>query len=366
MELTGHILTSEGWVDGTVTYGTTVERILPGPVSSTAPAILPGFVDLHVPGGGGADVMSGEAAVRTCARMHARHGTTALLPTPVTAPPDDLMVAAAGIAIVAADRRKGEARVIGAHLEGPYLNPDRLGAQPPFPQTPDLAAIDRVRAAVAVRLVTLAPEVDTGHVLIRHLAANGIAVQIGHSGASYEETCAALEAGASGFTHLFNAMTPLHHRAPGVVGAALAHAKFAALIPDLVHVHAGAIRAALRAIPNLFCVTDATAAAGMPDGAYPLGRYTVHKEGGSVFLDDGTLAGSALTMDQALRNLVGLGLDLADASRRLSTFPADYIGETMRGRIAPDASADFVLVDIERDLALTGVIVEGESIDFSA
>jgi N-acetylglucosamine-6-phosphate deacetylase len=361
MELNGHILTPGGWVDGIVAFGAAIERVTPGPVGEGAPTILPGFVDLHVPGGGGADVMTGAEAVRICARTHARHGTTAFLPTPVTAPPEDLAAAVDGIATVLRGRRPGEARVLGAHLEGPYLNPERLGAQPPFPQAPDIAAMDRLAARVAVRLVTLAPEVDAGHAMIRHLAARGVAVQIGHSGASYEEACAALADGARGFTHLFNAMTPLHHRSPGVVGAALAHGEYAALIPDLVHVHGGAILAALRAIPRLYCVTDAIAAAGMPDGDYPLGRHTVRKQGGSVFLDDGTLAGSALTMDQALRNLVALGLDLADAARRLSTFPADFIGAADRGRIAPGASADFVLLD--RDLCVTGVVVEGETID---
>ena len=132
-------------------------------------------------------------------------------------------------------------------------------------------------------------------------------VQIGHSAGSYEDGVAALAAGATGFTHLFNAMTGLHHREPGMAGAALAHAQRAEIIPDLLHVHPGAIRVALRAIPGLYCVTDSTAAAGMPDGDYRLGRHTVTKCLGGVRLADGTLAGSTLTMDQALRNLVGLG-----------------------------------------------------------
>lgn len=361
MELSGNILTPGGWTGGTIEFDSVVKGVVTHPVSADAPMILPGFVDLHVPGGGGADVMAGADAVRLCAQTHARFGTTSFLPTPVTAPAQDLVIAVDGIAAVAADRRANEARVLGAHLEGPYLNPERLGAQPPFPQIPDIAAIERLRARVAVRLVTLAPEVDTGHALIRHLAAHDIAIQIGHSAASYEEVCAALADGARGFTHLFNAMTALHHRAPGVVGAAFAHGEYAALIPDLVHVHRGAVLAALRAIPRLFCVTDATAAAGMPDGNYPLGRHTVRKQGSSVFLDDGTLAGSALTMDQALRNLVAIGLDVADASRRLSTYPADFIDETGRGRIAPNASADFVLLD--RELAVTGVFVEGQAVN---
>ena len=143
-----------------------------------------------------------------------------------------------------------------------------------------------------------------------------------------------------------------------MVGAALAHARYPELIPDLLHVHAGAIKVALRAIPKLYCVTDSTAATGMPDGAYMLGSQHVHKCTGGVRLADGTLAGSTLTMDQALRNLVGLGLDLADASRRVSTYAADYLGENARRRLAPGCFADIVVLD--RDLRIQTVYVEGE------
>ena len=176
---------------------------------------------------------------------------------------------------------------------------------------------------------------------------------------------AALGAGAAGFTHLFNAMSALHHREPGMVGAALAHGEHAELIPDLLHVHPGAIRAALRCIPGLFCVTDSTAAAGMPDGDYRLGEYTVRKCLGGVRLADGTLAGSALTMDQALRNLVQrLALPLTDAVRRVSTAAADYLGLADRGRLAPGAWADVVVMDA--GLELRRVFVEGEEIDVVA
>ena len=194
-------------------------------------------------------------------------------------------------------------------------------------------------------------------------AHGGIRVQIGHTLGSYEEGVAALDHGASGFTHLFNAMSGLHHREPGMVGAALAHAEFAELIPDLLHVHPGAIKGALRAIPRLYCVTDSTAATGMPDGEYMLGRHIVHKCMGGVRLPDGTLAGSTLTLDQALRNLVGLGLDLADASRRVSTHAADYLGLQDRGRLAPGAYADLVVMD--RDLKLKAVYIEGERCDLN-
>lgn len=325
-----------------------------------APHIIPGFVDLHVPGGGGADVMQGEAAVRTAALLHARHGTTSFLPATITAPEEELVVALAGIGKVQTERQPGEARVLGAHMEGPYINQARLGAQPPFARDPDPAFLAAVTGEGVVKLVTLAPEIPGGLEMIRQLAASGVVVQIGHSDADYDMAVAALEAGARGFTHLFNAMSPLHHRAPGVAGAALAHGEYAALIPDGFHVAPGAIKAALRAIPKLFAVSDATAAAGMPDGEYPLGSHTVTKRDGGVFLDHGTLAGSALTMDQALANLLDLGLPLDEVSRRMSTYPADFIGRLDRGRIQAGAWADLLLLDGAH--RLLEVIIEGETV----
>lgn len=358
--LNGRILTPDGWIFGQVDYDEKISAIASGGGDEGELTVLPGFVDLHVPGGGGGDVMQGEGAIRRCAALHAQHGTTSFLATTITAPAADITDAVSAIAKTAAGRRPGEARILGAHLEGPYLNPERLGAQPPFAQTPDLRFIEDLCDRAPVRLVTLAPECDPGHALIKALAARDIAVQIGHSAADYDEALQALADGARGFTHLYNAMSPLHHRAPGVVGAALAHGDYAALIPDLVHVAPGAILAALRALPRLYFVTDATAAAGMPDGDYPLGRHTVTKRGGSVFLADDTLAGSALTMDQALRNLVSIGLDLADAALRLTRYPADFIGAGDRGRIEPGAFADFVALD--DDLQVVQVVVEGETV----
>jgi N-acetylglucosamine-6-phosphate deacetylase len=148
-----------------------------------------------------------------------------------------------------------------------------------------------------------------------------------------------------------------------MAGAALAHAEYSELIPDLLHVHPGAIRAALRSIPRLYCVTDSTAASGMPDGEYMLGRQRVFKCLGGVRLADGTLAGSTLTLDQALRNLVDLGLDIADASRRVSTYAADYLGMKNIGRLAAGSDADIVVLD--RQLQLKSVYVQGERIDIA-
>lgn len=366
--LAGHFLTPAGFVRGQlVLRDGRIEQIEGEPVdeatvrASPLPCVLPGFVDLHVHGGGGFDTMAGGHALRHIAACHVSHGTTALLATTMTAPRAEIEGALRAAAPLCAHRPAGTARVLGIHLEGPYIAPDRLGAQPAFAATATLDEVLALHAIAPLRLLTIAPELP-GHLeLIVALRAHGFRVQIGHSSACYEEGVAALQAGATGFTHLFNAMTGLHHRAPGLAGAALAHAERAEIIPDLLHVHPGAIRAALRCIPGLYAVTDATAAAGMPDGTYPLGRQLVHKCQGGVRLADGTLAGSTLTMDQALRNLVQIGLSLQEASRRTATLAADHLELTDRGRLQPGAWADLVALD-GATLHLRQVWVEGEAL----
>ncbi len=373
VKLSGHILTPGGFLRGSLRWADGRIVLLEGQAVAEAtvradadtPIVLPGFVDLHVHGGGGADTMEAGDATARLARLHARHGTTALLATTMTAPMADVEAALHALAGACRTRLPGAARVLGVHLEGPYISPDRLGAQPPHARPVALDEILALHAIAPIRVITLAPESPASLALIPVLVQAGMRVQIGHTGASYDEAAAALAQGASSFTHLYNAMSAFHHRAPGAVGAALALAGHAEIIPDLLHVHPGAIRAALRAIPGLYCVTDATAASGMPDGAYRLGLQTVHKCLGGVRLSDGTLAGSALTMDQALRNLVAIGLPLSEASARVSRHAADYLGLPDRGRLTAGAWADLVVLDAAT-LALQAVHVEGEAIDLAA
>ena len=368
-EISGHLLTPGGMLRGRLRLADgRIEAIDGEPVTerearadATRPLVLPGFVDLHVHGGGGADTMDAGDAVATLARTHARHGTTALLATTMTAPLPDIEAALRAVGRHCRSRVTGGARVLGVHLEGPYISARRLGAQPDFARAPALAEILALQALAPIRVLTLAPEEGQALALIPALVDAGVRVQIGHSVATYEQVRQALACGASGFTHLFNAMSGLHHRDPGIVGAALAHAEHAEIIPDLLHVHPGAIRAALRALPGLYCVTDATAATGMPDGAYRLGRQTVTKCLDAVRLADGTLAGSTLTMDQALRNLVlHVGLPLAEASARLSTLAARYLGERDRGTIEVGAHADLVVLDAA-SLQVRQVFVAGDA-----
>jgi N-acetylglucosamine-6-phosphate deacetylase len=328
--------------------------------ASGSSLVLPGFIDLHVHGGGGHDTMeAGDAAAHT-ARTHARHGTTTMLATTMTAPAEDILHAFEALGPICRTRPANGARVLGVHLEGPYINPGKLGAQPDFAREASLDEVRALHALAPIRLITVAPELP-GHIaLIAQLVKEGWRVHLGHSAGCYEDGVAALDAGAAGFTHLFNAMTGLHHRDPGMAGAALAHAEYAEIIPDLLHVHPGALKAALRAIPKLYGVTDSTSATAMPDGEYRLGRHKVFKCLGGVRLEDGTLAGSALTMDQALRNFVSLGLSLAEASARTATHAADYLGQPELGRLAPGARADIVVFDTA--LELQRVVIEGETL----
>jgi DNA-binding GntR family transcriptional regulator len=202
---------------GRIRFTERIEALEEAPVEG--PLILPGFLDLHVNGGGGYEVMAGREGVEGTAAFHLRHGTTGLLPTTLTAPLPHLESALLAIQ-EAMKGPLGEA-ILGAHLEGPFLNPRRLGAQPPFPLPPDPEVAQRLLSLAPVRVLTLAPELPGALDLIRLLAERGVRVQLGHTAATYQEALAALEAGASGFTHLYNAMTGLHHREPGVVGLAL-------------------------------------------------------------------------------------------------------------------------------------------------
>jgi N-acetylglucosamine-6-phosphate deacetylase len=366
--LDGIILTPGGFVSGQLDISRdTIIEVRGTPVSEQAarasglPIHVPGFIDLHVHGGGGADFMDAGDAATIVARQHVRSGTTAMLATTMTAPTKEIVAALHALAPHVVKRQAQSARLLGVHLEGPYINPGKLGAQPDFTAVGTLDEIRALHVIAPIRSITLAPEVEGNLALIPHLVELGMRVQIGHSLATYEDGCHALECGAHGFTHLFNAMTGLHHRAPGLVGAALAHARHAEIIPDLMHVHAGAIRVALRAIPDLYCVTDSTSATGMPDGEYQLGRQRVTKCLGGVRLADGTLAGSTLTMDQAVRNLVSIGVSLRDACRRTSQIPADYLGLQTRGRLAPGCYADVVTLD--GNLEISAVHAEGDLIE---
>jgi N-acetylglucosamine-6-phosphate deacetylase len=327
--------------------------------------VLPGFIDLHVHGGGGAQCNSADAEdIQQVARFHAQHGTTSLLATTVAAPMDDLMAALEAIRAATAAPAPGAADVLGAHLEGPFLSPRWPGAMDSAHfLAPDPAILDRLLADGGVRMVTLAPELPGAMELVRALAQANVVASLGHTDASYAQVAEAVTAGARSVTHAFNAMRPLHHRRPGVLGAALdVEALSCEVICDGLHVDPAVVRLLQRAKSpaRTVLVTDAIEAAGVPDGEYRLGQRPISVRGGRATLRDSeTIAGSTLTMDRALRNVVAFcDVDVEAAARMASTTPAELLGiGDRKGIVAPGRDADLVVLD--PDLSLAGVLVRG-------
>jgi N-acetylglucosamine-6-phosphate deacetylase len=338
--------------------------------------VVPGFVDSHVHGVEGHDTLDGGDAVREIAARLPRYGVTAFCPTSVACPPAALRTFCDQVRRARLMGVEHGARVLAAHLESNFINPEFRGAQPAtclrIPNTRvggDFSAIDVMTviamARAEVGIVTVAPELPGGIDLVRALVGGGHRVSLGHSGADFDTAIAAIEAGARHATHLFNRMTPMAHRAPGLVGAVLSREEVSAeLICDGYHVHPAMCRVAIasKSVDRVMAITDGTAAAGLPVGATGLlGGQRITAREQAAFLDDGTLAGSTLTMDRAFRNLVGaLGMSFVDAARLCSTSAARELGLTGLGAIEPGAIADLVVLD--HQLAVSRTFIDGEQV----
>ncbi len=339
--------------------------------------IVPGFIDVHVHGVDGTDTLGGVGSVQRIAAQLPRYGVTAFCPTSVACGPLSLRALLEEVGHARAHRPPSSARVLPAHLESNFINPAYCGAQPGGCLRSAREALDRVdiphghddamhppdrhafngddvlreiaRAAPDVGVVTLAPEIEGGLDLVEWLVTRGHRVSLGHSGATYDEAMAAVAAGARQATHLFNRMSPLNHRAPGLAGAALQADELAAeIICDGVHVHPAMVRAAVAAKrpARVLAITDGTAAAGLPVGSRArLGEQPIVAAASAAFLDDGTLAGSTATMDAVFRTLVErVGLSLVDAAIMCATTPARELALVGHGVIAVDAVADLTVL----------------------
>jgi N-acetylglucosamine-6-phosphate deacetylase len=341
--------------------------------------VAPGFVDVHVHGIEGHDTLDPGNAVAAIAARLPRYGVTAFAPTTVACAPDDLERFLAQVRASRAGRPARSARVLPSHLESNFVNPDYRGAQPLAclrrpPGAADViegeysgAAIVEVieRCTADVGIVTLAPELPGGLDLVGRLATAGHRVSLGHSGADFDTAIAAIDAGASQATHLFNRMTPLTHRAPGLAGAVLARQEVAAeIVCDGFHVHPAmcGIAIQMKGVDRVMAITDGTAASGLPRGGEArLGGRPIRAGGAAAFLDDGTIAGSTLTMDRAFATIVtSFGRSVVDASRMCATTPARQLGLTEQGAIAPGAIADLVVLD--RDYRVVRTFVDGVEI----
>jgi N-acetylglucosamine-6-phosphate deacetylase len=332
--------------------------------------VVPGFIDVHIHGVEGTDSLDGVDAVRRIARRLPRYGVTAFCPTSVACSPDRLRDMLGDVRRARVSRPDDAARVLPAHLESNFINADFKGAQPleclrlpssaPEGDFSGRQILDEIAAARGeVGIITVAPELDGVLDLIRDLASHGHVVSLGHSGATYDEAVQAIEAGARHATHLFNRMTPIGHRAPGLAGAVMERSEVAAeVICDGVHVHPAMVRLALAAKSprGIMAITDGTAGAGLPKGSRAsLGGRVITVED-AAYLDDGTLAGSVLTMDRAFAMLVRMAaIGLVEAATVCSTTPACTLELDGLGAIEPGAIADIAVLDEELKVRQTFV-----------
>ena len=301
--------------------------------------LLPGFVDVHTHAFKGCDTMQGEEAVRTMARNLYDMGVAAFLPTTMSAEVEPTRLALDGVRAAMTAPEKRSSRILGAHMEAPFINAKKAGAQRPEPLcNPDWDAFLQMTGNLsAVKMITMAPELPGADDFIRRATEAGIVVSLGHTAATAEETHHAADLGANHITHTFNAQPPLHHRDPGLTGAALADDRFyTEFITDGVHLHDDIVKLICRCkgAKRAVAITDAMEAAGMPDGEYQLGGQAVIVKDGQARLTNGTLAGSVLTMKEALYNLIHrFGIAPVDAVRMCTSTPAESIGEVVCGHM---------------------------------
>ncbi|POF63939.1 N-acetylglucosamine-6-phosphate deacetylase [Novacetimonas maltaceti] len=351
MNISGQLVLADRIIGASMSFDGLIGEITP---SADAPEryILPGFIDGHVHGGDGADTMDGVDAIHRLSRFHMAHGTTTILPTTITRPWADVMEALNAVAEVCREGIPDGPVVHGAHLEGPFVSPHRLGAQPPFAIAPDPEHVADAIATGVVRVVTLAPELEHAQTAMEAFARAGVRVSLGHTVTDHDgaeraicRICAA--GGVAGATHLFNAMAPIESRRPGPVTALMcSDVAYAEMIFDTHHVHPATFRLAHRVMGSrLLFVTDAMRGTGGGDGVSQLGGQTVHIRDGVARLDNGSLAGSVLTLDAAVRNAVGAGMSLPDAAALVSTNAARYLGLHDRGHLASGYRADFVVMN---------------------
>jgi N-acetylglucosamine-6-phosphate deacetylase len=341
-------------------------------IRATDKTAIPGFLDVHIHGAGGHDVMEGNAnALRAITRKVSEYGTTSLVATTVTASTDETLRAVEGIAGYIAHQHETEvprAEVLGIHFEGPFISRQRRGVHPAeWIQLPSAETLSRFLRAAAgnARILTIAPEVLGAAPCIDAAREAGLVVSMGHTDATYEQARAAMARGARSATHVYNAMRPFTHRDPGVIGAVLTSPDVnAELIADGVHVEEAAMKLLLMAkgAAHVTLVSDGLSATGMPDGKYMLGSLEVIVSGGICRNAEGTLAGSTLTLDRALRNIVALGASLTDAVRMLTLNPATLLGiEFKKGSLRAGADADILLLD--EGLHITNVWARGVTVN---
>ncbi len=329
---------------GSITFDDSIKSISIENNRNIDDIIIPGFVDLHCHGGNGFDTMKGSSSIQSMSIFHLKNGTTTLLPTTLTAKLEDTLVAMKGFNSLI-KKNKSKTNILGVHLEGPFINPNKLGAQPSFAQLPNIDFINKIEEEAIIKVITLAPELEGSVKFVKYLITKKIKVQIGHSLANYETCMKIFKKNNIGFTHLYNAMSGNDHRNPGVLTAALKNAKYAEIICDLNHVNKANIYLAHKCIPKLYAVSDSISATGMPDGDYDFANIKITKKNNKALTKNNILAGSIVTMYDTFKNLVKINFPLNDAVAMTSYNAAQYLDEKNIGKIEKGYCSNFIVLD---------------------
>ena len=354
----GKIINKNTIKDGTIIFNEKIEDLIFEKNLNYKQFVIPGFIDLHCHGGNGHDTMQGLQSIIKLSQYHLSNGTTTLFPTTVTDTKKNISFALNGLNNYLSSNEK-QSNIEGVHLEGPFINPNKLGAQPPFAQSPDLEFVRNLQKQAPIKIITIAPEIEGGLEFISKMIEIKIKPQIGHTLADLELCNFSIKKGAQSFTHLFNAMSGFNHRNPGAVASALSNLNYSEIICDLIHVHPEMIKLAYKNIKNLYAITDCVSASGLEDGQYDLGFHKVYKENNIVKLNN-NLAGSILTMHQAFKNLVKIGFSMVEAVQMTSTNASKYLNKKDIGNLNVGSQANLLVLD--KDLNIFKVFLHGKEV----
>ena len=352
----GRIFNNKKSFSGSISFSNKIHKITKEKENSEN-IIIPGFIDPHCHGAIGADTMQGYDAINKMSLYHLEHGTTSILPSTWTSTLNHTLNALKNI------KNKNRAgNIFGIHLEGPFINPNKLGAQPALSKEPSIEFLDKVLDIADVKTMTLAPELDGMDSFIEYINSKKIGIQFGHSLASSECCKKYMDKYSISFTHLYNAMSGNDHRNPGVLSAALAYGKYAEIICDKLHVSKEAIKIAQKSINNLYAVTDSVSVNGLEDGEYKLFNNDIVKKGNNITLkDNNTLAGSVVTMYDIFINLINLGYKFDKVIAMTSSNAAKFLNLNNVGQIKENYFSNFIVLD--EKYKIKDVYLKGEKVE---
>ena len=358
ISLKGNIVNYDETYSGEIIFDNKINKIIRLNSTKEKNYIIPGFVDLHCHGANGFDTMEGWKSIEKMASYHLSKGTTSILPTTWTSTFDHTYNALKEFN----NYKKLNTNILGVHLEGPFINPKKLGAQPPKTLNPSIDFVKKIQAIAPIRIITLAPELDGMDDFINQLDKLGINIQFGHSLADYDCCSKLMNKYNIGFTHLYNAMSGNHHRSPGVLEAALDLGSFAEIICDLNHVNETSIKIAIKCIKNLYAVTDSMGATGLKDGIYKFFDVDIEKKNKIALVKNtNTLAGSIVNMHDTFSNLIKLKLSLKDAVKMTSYNAAKYLQMKDLGYIGEKKISNILVLD--KSLKIKEIYLNGIKIN---